>query len=108
MRSQSNYRLQVFRCLCLTSRVIFQALRKKVLQTKKLKNVRRRLALVFSSSSFPVELYSLSGKSGSQMRATVTEFGPVLLSKILELNDTQTGVLNIPFKYADDKNLGGR
>ncbi len=40
------------------------------------------------------------------MRATVTEFGPVLLSKILELNDTQTGVLNILFKYADDKNLG--
>ena len=39
------------------------------------------------------------------MRATVTEFGPTLLSKILELNDTQAGVLNIIFKYADDKNL---
>ena len=39
------------------------------------------------------------------MRATVTEFGPALLSKILELNDTQAGVLNIIFKYADDKNL---
>lgn len=63
------------------------------------------LGVGFQPSSFPVELYSLSGKSGSQMRATVTEFGPVLLSKILELNDTQTGVLNILFKYADDKNL---
>jgi DNA helicase HerA-like ATPase len=56
-------------------------------------------------SGFPVELYSLSGKQGAQMRATVTEFGPVLLGKVLELNETQTGVLNILFKYADDKNL---
>jgi DNA helicase HerA-like ATPase len=39
------------------------------------------------------------------MRATVTEFGPVLLAKILELNDTQTGVLSVLFKYADDKKL---
>src|SRR5690606_7302868 len=37
---------------------------------------------------------------------TVTEFGPALLSKILELNDAQTGVLNILFKYSDDKKLG--
>ena len=39
------------------------------------------------------------------MRATVTEFGPVLLSKILELNDTQTGVLAMIFKYADDQGM---
>src|SRR6187549_175866 len=63
------------------------------------------LGIQYTPSGFPVEIYSLSGKLGAQMRATVTEFGPVLLSKILELNDTQTGVLNILFKYADDKNL---
>ncbi|RAW01069.1 helicase HerA-like domain-containing protein [Pseudochryseolinea flava] len=63
------------------------------------------LGVQYQPSAFPVELYSLSGKIGAQMRATVTEFGPVLLSKILELNDTQTGVLNVVFKYADDKNL---
>jgi uncharacterized protein len=63
------------------------------------------LGIDYSPSEFPVELYSLTGKLGAQMRATVTEFGPVLLSKILELNDTQTGVLNVLFKYADDKNL---
>jgi uncharacterized protein len=63
------------------------------------------LAINYSPTSFPVELYSLSGKLGAQMRATVTEFGPVLLSKILELNEVQTGVLNVIFKYADDKNL---
>ncbi|HEX5168584.1 MAG TPA: helicase HerA-like domain-containing protein [Cyclobacteriaceae bacterium] len=65
----------------------------------------RALGINFAPTAFPVELYSLSGKLGAQMRATVTEFGPVLLSKILELNDVQTGVLNVLFKYADDKNL---
>ena len=64
------------------------------------------IGIPFTPSAFPVELYSLSGKLGAQMRATVTEFGPALLSKILELNDTQTGVLNILFKYSDDKKLG--
>lgn len=63
------------------------------------------LGIDYVPTDFPVELFSLSGKLGAQMRATVTEFGPVLLSKILELNDTQTGVLNVLFKYADDKNL---
>ena len=63
------------------------------------------LGITFQPSAFPVELYSLSGKLGAQMRATVTEFGPVLLSKILELNDVQSGVMMILFKYADDKDL---
>jgi uncharacterized protein len=63
------------------------------------------LGINYSPSGFPVELYSLSGKLGAQMRATVTEFGPVLLSKILELNEVQSGVLSVIFKYADDKNL---
>lgn len=63
------------------------------------------LAISYKPSAFPVELYSLSGRLGAQMRATVTEFGPVLLSKILELNDVQSSVLMIVFKYADDKNL---
>jgi len=40
-----------------------------------------------------------------KLRATVTEFGPVLLSKILELNDTQSSIMSIVFKYADDKGL---
>ncbi|WP_316793525.1 helicase HerA-like domain-containing protein [Pedobacter frigoris] len=59
----------------------------------------------FSPSGFPVEIYSLSGKLGAQMRATVLEFGPTLLAKILDLNDTQTGVLAVIFKYADDNKL---
>ncbi len=59
----------------------------------------------FVPASFPVELYSLSGKLGATMRATVSEFGPILLGKILDLNDTQTGVLAAIFKYADDQGM---
>jgi DNA helicase HerA-like ATPase len=63
------------------------------------------LGITYQPTGFPVELYSLSGKLGAQMRATVSEFGPVLLSKVLELNEVQSGVLMILFKYADDKDL---
>lgn len=63
------------------------------------------LGTMFEPKGFPVELYSLSGQKGAQMRATILEFGPILLSKIFELNDTQAGVLAILFKYADDKEL---
>ncbi|MCE2894970.1 MAG: DUF853 domain-containing protein [Flammeovirgaceae bacterium] len=59
----------------------------------------------YKPTGFPIELYSLSGKIGAQMRATVTEFGPVMLGKVLELNEIQSGVLMILFKYADDKKL---
>lgn len=59
----------------------------------------------FNPTGFPLELYSLSGKMGAQMRATVLEFGPTLLAKILDLNDTQAGVLAVIFKYADDHKM---
>jgi len=59
----------------------------------------------FSPSGFPLEIYSLSGKLGAQMRATVLEFGPTLLSKVLDLNDTQSGVMAVIFKYADDNKM---
>ena len=55
---------------------------------------------------FRLKLYSLSGKKGAQMRATVSRIRPVLLGKILELNEEpQSGVLAVVFKYTDDKNL---
>ena len=59
----------------------------------------------WSPSGFPVEFLSLTGKSGAQLRATVSAFGPLLLSKVLGLNDTQTSVLTLVFKYCDDKGL---
>ncbi len=55
--------------------------------------------------SFPVELLTLSEEPGVRLRATISEFGPVLLSKILGLNDTQQGVVALTFKYCDDNGL---
>jgi hypothetical protein len=51
------------------------------------------------------ELLSLTGKRGAQLRATVSSFGPLLLAKVLDLNETQTSVLAMVFKYCDDKGL---
>lgn len=53
----------------------------------------------------PVQYYSLSGSNGTPMRATLSEFGPELLSRILELNDVQEGVLQVLFRFADQRNL---
>jgi hypothetical protein len=53
----------------------------------------------------PCEFVSLSGKLGVQLRATVSSFGPLLLGKALSLNDTQTSVLTMVFKYCDDSRL---
>ncbi|MCU0327761.1 MAG: DUF853 domain-containing protein [Chitinophagales bacterium] len=53
----------------------------------------------------PVEFLSISKEKGVPMRATVSEFGPVLFGKMLGLNPTQEGVLAMLFKFADDKNL---
>lgn len=55
--------------------------------------------------AIPTVYYSLSGRDGIPMRATLSEFGPILLSRILELTDVQEGVLQVIFKYADEKGL---
>lgn len=78
---------------------------KEAAPNEKIKERAAALGIQYTPTGFPLELYSLSGKLGAQMRATVTEFGPVLLSKILNLNEIQSGVLSVIFKYADDKNL---
>jgi DNA helicase HerA-like ATPase len=56
-------------------------------------------------SAFPVEYLSLAGTRGAQLRATVSSFGPLLLSKVLDLNETQSSVLALVFKYCDDRKL---
>ncbi len=56
-------------------------------------------------TGFPVEFLSLTGARGAQLRATVSSFGPLLLSKVLGLNETQASVLAMVFKYCDDKGL---
>lgn len=64
-----------------------------------------RLDLPYEPAAMPVELLSMSDGPGVRMRATVSEFGPVLLGRIMGLNDTQQGVLSLVFKYCDDAGL---
>lgn len=63
------------------------------------------LNITYTPTAYPVELMTLSDEKGVRLRATVTEFGPILLSKILGLNDTQGGVVSMIFKYCDDNKL---
>ena len=64
-----------------------------------------KINLPYSTAAFPVELMTLSAQDGVRMRATVSEFGPVLFSRILDLNDTQSGVMSVIFKYCDDQKM---
>lgn len=59
----------------------------------------------WKGTGYPVELMSISKENGVRLRATVSEFGPVLFSKILELNDIQEGVVSLVFKYCDDHQM---
>ena len=64
-----------------------------------------KIGLPFIADTSPVEFLSLSDEKGLRLRATVTEFGPVLFSKILDLNETQSGIISVVFKYCDDNRL---
>lgn len=61
--------------------------------------------LPYEAQALPVELMTISDEKGVRLRATVSEFGPVLISKILDLNDTQGGIIALVFKYCDDNQL---
>lgn len=63
------------------------------------------IGLPFVPTGSPVELLSLSSEPGARLRATVAEFGPVLLSKILQLNETQSGIMAVVFKFAEDHDM---
>ncbi len=63
------------------------------------------LNVEYKPTAYPTELLSLSDEKGARLRATVTEFGPILLSKILALNDTQEGFVALIFKYCDDNQM---
>lgn len=65
----------------------------------------QKIGIEYKPTGFPAELLTLSKEKGVRLRATVSEFGPVLLSKILGLNDTQGGLVSMIFKYCDDQKL---
>jgi DNA helicase HerA-like ATPase len=72
-------------------------------------NIRQRAAEIgvegYASEASPVVFWDLYGKAGHPVRTTVSEMGPSLLARILELNDTQAGVIEVAFKMADDRGL---
>lgn len=59
----------------------------------------------FTYKSFPVQFWDVFGEEGLPVKTTISEMGPLLLSRILNLNDTQTGILNIVFRVADENGL---
>ncbi|HEY0433182.1 MAG TPA: helicase HerA-like domain-containing protein, partial [Chitinophagaceae bacterium] len=65
----------------------------------------QKLGIEYKPAAYPADLFTLSSQKGVRLRATVSEFGPVLLSKILGLNDTQEGFVSLIFKYCDDNHL---
>lgn len=74
-------------------------------ENDKIKERMQKMGGTWTASGFPAELMTLSDEKGVRLRATVTEFGPILLSKILDLNDTQQGLVAMIFKYCDDNKM---
>ena len=72
-------------------------------------NIKKRLIAIgqenFEYSSYPVNLWDIYQENGINLRISISELGPLLLSQILELNEVQEGVLNILFKLADENGL---
>jgi DNA helicase HerA-like ATPase len=64
-----------------------------------------RIGFPYQAKPMPVELMTISRGDGVKLRATVTEFGPVLMSKLMELNEVQSGIVSVLFKYCDDQKL---
>ena len=64
-----------------------------------------KIGLPFEAKDFPVEILTLSEQDGVRLRATISEFGPVLISRILDVTETQAGIISVIFKYCDDNKL---
>lgn len=71
----------------------------------KIQERQAKIGVEFTPHAAPIELLSISDEAGVRLRATVSEFGSILLSQILELNSTQRSVLAVVFKYCDDQKI---
>lgn len=75
------------------------------INNEKIAERHQHIGLEYTPKKYPVELLSISDEKGVRLRATVSEFGPVLLSKILELSEAQSSIVSMIFKYCDDHHL---
>jgi uncharacterized protein len=71
----------------------------------KIEERHKGIGFPFQAKKFPVEILTVSEQKGTRIRATISEFGPVLLSRILNLSESQEGIMTIIFKYCDDHKL---
>lgn len=71
----------------------------------KIEERHHKIGIPFAEDQFASELLSISTQPGVKMRATVSEFGPVLFSKILGINETQEGIVTVVFRFCDQKGL---
>jgi DNA helicase HerA-like ATPase len=65
----------------------------------------KMIGMEWQGRGFPIEFLSISEEPGVKLRATISEYGPMLLSKVLGINENQSGVLTMIFKFCDDRNL---
>src|SRR4029078_8001790 len=63
------------------------------------------MVLAYAADAFPVIFWDLFGEQGHPVRATISEVGPLLLSRLMDLNEVQEGVLNVCFRVADEQGL---
>lgn len=68
-------------------------------------NRAKEIGVAYKAEQFPTMFWDLFGEQGHPIRATIAEMGPLLLARLLELNEVQEGVLNILFRYADEQGL---
>ena len=95
------------RCSWPTSRAISSGIARPARANPKLARARRARSAspTTRSAAFPIVFWDLFGEQGHPIRTTVSEMGPLLLARLLGLNETQEGVLDVAFKVADDQGL---
>ncbi|MFV0340877.1 MAG: helicase HerA-like domain-containing protein, partial [Parachlamydiaceae bacterium] len=91
--------------LCMDIKGDLSGLARPGVENPKIRERMEKIGAPWSPQGYPVELLTISDEPGLRMRATVAEFGPLVFSRILELNENQEGVVTLVFKYCQDKNL---
>lgn len=91
--------------LCMDIKGDLSGLAKPGVTNEKIEERQQKIGEPYRPTQYPVELLTISDKKGVRLRSTLLEFGPILFSKILELNDTQSGLVSVIYKYCDDNDL---
>jgi DNA helicase HerA-like ATPase len=92
-------------CLLMDIKGDLSGISQKGTDNPKIKERADKTGIDWSPTQITTEFLTISKENGVRLRATISEFGPVLLSKILDLNETQGGLVALVFKFCDDKNL---